>query len=405
MKERELYRANIGVAQTTAMSGRATADEISRSYRTGKERSFWRIACLTFLGSLTVAGFLIAVAPLPAHADNDKDSRHEREDNDRGIREEIAAVQAQVTSLQSAVSALHDQVNKLQTANTGLQNEINSLHTSNTTLQNQLAHAKNVLALDPFVSVDPNPEIGVRGPNIIFTGANIHIVSGSGATNETASPTGLGNLIIGYDEDPSTAGKGGAADAGMPPEVPLPPLEAGDRGGSHNLVIGRWHRFTKAAFGGFIAGEANTIVGQGPSVSGGAANTADGTDASVTGGRFNTAGAPYSSVTGGQGNIASESRGHFGFGASVSGGTGNRADGTDAIVCGGEGNNAFDNDSTVIGGTGNTAGSLVTFQGGLGSSVLGGTGNNAGGRNSVVIGGQNVTDNKDNSIAPQPPFP
>jgi len=65
----------------------------------------------------------------------------------------------------------------------------------------------------------------------------------------------------------------------------------------------------------------------------------------------------------------------------------------------------FDNSSTVTGGTGNTAGSQVTFQGGLGSSVLGGFGNNAGGRNTVVIGGQNITDNNDNSIAPKAPFP
>ena len=368
MQEREFNRATFELANNRDMSGKATAHKISRGHRIGKEESFWRKASLSFLGMLTVASLLVAVAPLPARADDDKDSRHGHEDNDKGIRAEIAALQAQVAALQ-------DQVKTLQTANTDQQNEINSLKASDATLQKQLAavRSNHALLLGPFVNVDPNPEIGVIGPNIVFSGANIHIVSGSGATNETASPTGLGNLIIGYDEDPSTAGEGGAPDAGIPPIIPLPPLEAGDRGGSHNLVIGRWHRFTKAAFGGFIAGEANTIVGQGPSVSGGAANTADGTDASVTGGRFNTAGAPYSSVTGGQGNIASESRGHFGFGASVSGGTGNRADGTDASVCGGEGNHAFDNDATVTGGSGNTAGSFVTFQGGLGSSVLGGS--------------------------------
>jgi hypothetical protein len=32
-------------------------------------------------------------------------------------------------------------------------------------------------------------------------------------------------------------------------------------------------------------------------------------------------------------------------------------------------------------------------------------GNTAGGFESVLIGGQNITDNKNNSIAPQPPFP
>ena len=62
----------------------------------------------------------------------------------------------------------------------------------------------NILALASFVSVDPNPENGVAGPNIVFTGANVHIVSGSGATTDNGNSTGLGNLIIGYDEvDPN----------------------------------------------------------------------------------------------------------------------------------------------------------------------------------------------------------
>jgi hypothetical protein len=186
------------------------------------------------------------------------------------------------------------------------------------------------LALGPFVSVDPNPEIGVIGPNITFSGANIHIVSGSGSTddgmsvNPNATLTGLGNLIIGYDEDPGKA-SGGA-------EAPPPTLGPGDRSGSHNLVIGRWNRFTKAAFGGFVAGELNFIGNEGTSVSGGFSNTASGFDASVVGGAVNT------------------------------------ASGDDASVSGG---------------------------------VL----NTAGGNETVVIGGSGVTDNKNNSIAPQPPFP
>ena len=97
--------------------------------------------------------------------------------------------------------------------------------------------------------------------------------------------------------------------------------------------------------------------------------------------------------------------GHYGVGASVSGGQGNLAGGDFASVSGGQSNNAFDDFTSITGGTGNTAGSVVTFQGGLGASVSGGSGNNAGGRNTVVIGGQNVTDNNDNSIAPKPPFP
>jgi hypothetical protein len=58
-----------------------------------------------------------------------------------------------------------------------------------------LLHANKAPALAPFVTVDPNPKVGVRDPNIVFTGANIRIVSGSDTTNYNGAPTG-------DDEDP-----------------------------------------------------------------------------------------------------------------------------------------------------------------------------------------------------------
>ena len=200
---------------------------------------------------------------MPARADDDKDRpANARTTTKAYVRK--SRLYRRRWPLQSPFR-LQDQVNALETANTNLQNEINSLQASNTTLQNQLAHAKNVLALDPFVSVDPNPEIGVIGPNIIFSGANIHIVSGSGATDDNGNPTGLGNLIIGYDEDPESLSGSDAAYAARWSLSAQP----GDRGGSHNLVIGRGNRFTQAAFGGLVAGELNTISNVGASVSGG----------------------------------------------------------------------------------------------------------------------------------------
>jgi hypothetical protein len=385
MQRREFNRATIRGADRTDISGRATADEINGGLRTGKEARFWRIASLTFLGPLTVAGLLVVVAPLAVRADNDEDSRHGREDNDRGIRAEITALQAQVASLQSTVSTLQGQVNSLQT--------------SNTTLQSQLAHAKNVLALDPFVSVDPNPEIGVIGPNITFSGANIHIVSGSGATDDRVhqggAPMGLGNLIIGYDEPP----------AGQ---------ERDDRRGSHNLVIGRYHRFNSLAFGGLVAGELNAISALGASVSGGRENSASGEFSSVSGGLSNRAGySPYTSVSGGSSNIAA------GESASVSGGFRNVASAFWSSVSCGQENRASGNAASILGGVQNTASggyAIVTggqrnTASGFGASVNGGggiplvQGNTASGDLSVVLGGTGVTNNKANSIAPQPPFP
>lgn len=94
----------------------------------------------------------------------------------QGIPHELADLKARVASLEATVSALQAQVAAIQ--------------------------SNHSLLLGPFVNVDPNPEVGVIGLHIIFSGANIHIVSGSGATNDHGNPTGLGNLIIGYDEDP-----------------------------------------------------------------------------------------------------------------------------------------------------------------------------------------------------------
>jgi hypothetical protein len=335
MQTRELDHATIAVANTN-ISGTATADKIKRGLRSEKKRRQWRISGLPGLGSLMATGIFVALTLLPARA------------GQGGVPAEIAVLQAQVTALQ-------DQVKTLQTANTDQQNEINGLKASDATLQKQLAAVKSnhALLLGPFVSVVSAVVDGVNGPHIYFTGANIHIVSGSGSTfdnfNVTGNftPTGLGNLIIGYNEDPVVRG-------GFP-------LAPGDRGGSHNLVVGTGNRFTKAALGGFVAGGLNTISNLETSVSGGAINTASGGGASVSGGFSNTASGFQAIVSGGGGNTAS---GHW---ESILGGFDNLASGNFAIVVGGENNTAS-------------------------------------GDNAVVLGSTNVTATA-NSIAPQPPFP
>jgi hypothetical protein len=285
MQRRECNCATIELANNRDMSGRATAEEINRSLRTGKGKERLGKSCLTYLASLTVAGLFVALAPMPTMAGEDE----------RGGHKEIEALEAKVASLQATVSALQTQLAAVQ--------------------------SNPALALGPFVSVDPNPEIGMVGPHIIFKGANIHVISGSGATNDNGNPSGLGNLVIGYDEDPSGLGGGGV-------------LGPGDRGGSHNLVIGRGNRFTKHALGGFVAGELNTI---------------DDEATSIAGGFENTASALFSSVSGGQRNTAND------FASSVSGGAFNTAIGVLSSVSGGELNTASGRESAVSGGRGNTA--------------------------------------------------
>ena len=212
-----------------------------------------------------------------------------------------------------------------------LQQQVSTLQTMVKTLQSQLPSpmAMAVSVLDPFVSVEPGTLNGITGPHVIFSGANFHIRSGSGSTEDN---TGLGNLVIGYNED---------IEAGIQ-------IDAAQRVGSHNLIIGPLHQYT--ASGGLVAGAHNTITGRFSSVSGGFQNTAGGIESSVSGGSQNTASGDFSSVSsGGIQNTAS------GDNASVSGGRLNTASGDNASVSGGIQNTAGGIESSVGGGAQNTA--------------------------------------------------
>jgi hypothetical protein len=97
------------------------------------------------------------------------------------------------------------------------------------------------------------------GNQIVIEGANLHIRSGSGATDGPVN--GLGNLIIGYNE------LRGAGD---------------DRSGSHNLIVGREHNYS--AYGGVVAGLRNGVSAAFASVTGGRDNVSGGAHATVGGG-------------------------------------------------------------------------------------------------------------------------
>jgi hypothetical protein len=335
MQKKELSLATSKVADRV-ISGRATAEESNRDLQTEKESQRPRIVSLTVSWCFMAAGLFVALAPMPARADNP-----------------IAALQAQVAALQSQVNAQQGQI-------TTLQGQVSTLQTQLAAVQSNKA-----LGLGQFVSVVSGLVDGVNGPHIYFTGANIHIVSGSTTTAD--SVTGLGNLIIGYDEPP------------LPPGPRRPPPVV-NRSGSHNLVIGRYHNFTKAAFGGLVAGQANTISNEAVTVSGGVGNIASGVFSSVSGGVQNTASGEFSSVSGGTVNIAS---------------------GGEASVTGGENNTASGANSIVSGGLNNTAGGPA----GIWAIVLGGENNVASGNATVVLGSNGVSDSTKDSIAPQPPFP
>ena len=210
-----------------------------------------------------------------------------------------------------------------------------------------------------------------NGDLLTFSGMNVAIVNGQGTTHST---NGLGNLIVGYNEDHTDPGchpsssdcqyfKDNAADS---------------RTGSHNLIIGVDHTYTSYAglvtgrnntisgiFAQVSGGRSNTASGDYSTVSGGASSTASGEGASVSGGVTNTASGTYSSVSSGWVNIASA------FAASVSGGQANTASGEYSSVSGGLSNTASSDWASVSGGSGNTAADIATtVAGGRDGSVV-----------------------------------
>ncbi|MCP3876485.1 MAG: hypothetical protein GY699_25510 [Desulfobacteraceae bacterium] len=206
----------------------------------------------------------------------------------------------------------------------------------------------------------------VDNKNLYFTGMNVHVRSGEGATDATVN--GLGNLIVGYNESRSYSN---------------------NRTGSHNIVVGSKQNYS--SYGGFVAGYNNTISGDYSSVSGGGSNTAGGDYSSVSGGAGNFTTGTYASISGGQLNKAEHTS------SSVSGGLNNTASGIQSSVNGGESNVASGKFSSVSGGARNSASgerSSITAgydntAFGYGSSATGGQSNEAIGTYSHVSGGRN----------------
>src|SRR5436305_5949235 len=116
---------------------------------------------------------------------------------------------------------------------------------------------------------------GVGGkPTAQFASVNVQIVSGAGSTGTVNS---LGNMVIGYDEQP------------------------GSQTGSHNLVLGKQQSYT--SWGSLIGGSSNTDSGHSSAVFG-SNNTASGAYATVTGGAASQAASPSSSIQGSYKNRA-----------------------------------------------------------------------------------------------------
>lgn len=231
-----------------------------------------------------------------------------------------AAIAAEANTRSTADAALEGQI----------ANEAAAREASDATLTEfdaTLAPLIPLAPLAPYVAVATGEINGLAGPHVIFSGANVHVQSGSG---DSFVKNGRGNFVIGYNEP-----------SGYVPA---------ERGGSHNLVVGANHRYDFAV--GLITGYASRLGHMGASVSGGFGNTASGMFSSVSGGRSNEASGQFAHVSGGDSNVA---------------------DGNTAAVSAGQSNHATGALSSVSGGSTNTASAVLSTVGG-GANQINATG-------------------------------
>ena len=176
----------------------------------------------------------------------------------------VAKLQSQVNSQSKTIASLNGQLATATSTIGALQTKVSADSTAITALK-----SSPVMALDPYVTVSAAAINGMVGPTVVLQGVNLQVRS----TTSEGDTSGLGNLIVGWNDSPST--------------VPTP-----FRTGSNNLVVGDVNNFT--SYGGFAAGLLSSVTAPYASVSGGSSNTASGYASSVSGGLGITASADTS---------------------------------------------------------------------------------------------------------------
>jgi hypothetical protein len=260
-------------------------------------------AAVSYAAQISVPNTFTNGTPADASQVNANFSTLETESNAQDLRlaaVEAANFQSQIDDLSSALDSLLASGIALQNAvatnTTDIATNTSGVSTNATNIglngvdiaTNQAGIATNATGIGSLETTFAG--VSRAGDLLTFSGMNVQVVGGSG---QTAGVNGLGNLIVGYNENNVAA----------------------TRTGSHNLVVGYDHEYTSS--GGLVAGWRNTVSGTSSSVLGGRLNTASENYSSVSGGMQNTAGGFYSVISGGQGNTTSANY------SSISGGQGN----------------------------------------------------------------------------------
>ncbi|MEL6346297.1 MAG: hypothetical protein AAFV53_24515 [Myxococcota bacterium] len=209
-------------------------------------------------------------------------------------------------------------------------------------------------------------EVNTVTDDVIFTGANVQIQSGSGETYGKGN--GLGNLIVGYNKMP---------------------LGDVDRTGSHNLIIGDGHNWEgngnllsgkenviRSDAGAILAGQSNEVYGENGVIVGGMGNVVWGRDNTIVNSVDSFIRGQNDTVVGGRNH---EDHGYYNNGSYsvIVGGSDSLMYGTLGVIVGGSQNVTYDYYGSILGGRENSSlGSYNAIINSVNSVVQGGRGLN-----------------------------
>ncbi len=184
--------------------------------------------------------------------------------------EKFNSILSRLDNLEAQNAALTNQVNALQSKLDYISvTQDVDLDNMETLVANNAARISLVENKTADMSIVNLTYEGESYRTVRFSHVNVQIVNGTGATDRSSDGfligTGLGNLIIGYNEESQNT-----------------QVYPSKRTGYHNLIVGKTNNYT--SYGGVIFGEFNRIESK---------------FSTVTGGYDNTVNKPYSSISGG----------------------------------------------------------------------------------------------------------
>ena len=217
----------------------------------------------------------------------DKLANHrEHQHNQGGIPGSLEALQTEVNNLKASLATMGNNEASLLSQLNAANAQLSLLSTRLSAVETNGGGGstnQGLAELAKYVTVEQGVLNGVKGPHILFTGVNLHVRSGHNFTHDGGTLSGLGNLIVGYNEEQSSAALYNNGDNCMRSHT-----------GSHNIVTGVGNLFT--SYGALVAGSNNCVTSPNSSILAGDTNEAHGPNSAILGGSYYGTSQPFDMV-------------------------------------------------------------------------------------------------------------